>query len=323
MPLKAPTSADPRVRAAATAPPRARRPGDAARDVVASRPADIVVSTSHADIAIRQSSGRKMPTLFIHGNSTSKEVFENQFASRIGQEYHLIAIDLPGHGASSNAFDPERTYSMPGYADTAVEVLEQLGIDQVAVVGWSLGGHVGMEMMALYPDLVGLMITGASPVGTSPEAIKLGFRDHPHLLLAGKQDFTDEDVENFAFTASGGSSDPEFRAAVRRADGDARGLMFASLFAGKASDQRQLAETSPIPLAVVNGADEPFVDTDYLDSLSYANLWRGKCHLIPRAGHAPFIEAPELFNHLLSRFLKNMEAVARHRLRHPLLVYSA
>ena len=302
----------------------ARRPGVVpAGSAAAVRPADLIVRTSHADIAVRQSSGQKLPTVFLHGNSSCKEVFKHQFDSSIGQEYHLIGIDLPGHGASSDAFDPQRTYTMPGYADAVIEVLEQLGVDQVAVVGWSLGGHIGLEMTALYPDLVGLMITGAPPVGTSPDAIRAGFHSHPHIFLAGKPDLTDQEVENFASTSTGGSPDEELTACVRRTDGRARETMFASLFAGQASDQRQLAETGTIPLAVVNGAEEPFVDTDYLAGLSYANLWRRKCHLIPRAGHAPFLQAPQIFNHILGRFLRQMDALARYRLRHPLLAYSA
>jgi pimeloyl-ACP methyl ester carboxylesterase len=286
-------------------------------------PADVVIPTSHADIAVRQSAGRKLPTLFIHDGSSCKGVFASQFDSAIGQEYHLIAMDLPGHGASGNAFDPERTYCVPGYADAAVEVLEQLGIDQVAVVGWSLGGLVAMEMMALYPDLVGLMVVGAAPVGSGAEAIGEGLRDNPSRALAAKPHLTDAEIASLSAMLSGGADDPEFRAAVGRADGAARALTAASLLAGNVSDQRRLVATSAIPLAIVCGAAEPFIDTDYLDGLAYGNLWRGKCHLIPRAGHAPFLEAPQLFNGLLSRFLKAMEGLARHRLRHPQLVYSA
>jgi pimeloyl-ACP methyl ester carboxylesterase len=300
------------------------RPRPTAAAAPASQPADLLIRTSHADIAVRQSAGRKMPTLLIHGNSSSKEIFNQQFASALGQEYRLIAIDLPGHGNSSDAFDPHRSYSMVGYADAVVEVLEHLGIDEVAVIGWSLGGHIGMEMMALYPLLTGLMIIGAPPVGSSPDAIRQGFRDHPDLLLAGKQEFTDADVEAFARTTSGGSSDPVLRTVVRRADGRARRLMVEGLLSGQASDQRQLVETmDSIPLAVVNGAEEPFVDTAYLSTLSYANLWRGACHVIPRTGHAPFLEAPQIFNDILSRFLADMAAHAAAKAENPPLTYSA
>src|ERR1700733_8131439 len=107
-----------------------------------------IVRTSRADISICESPNGKLPVLFIHGNSCSKEVFRYQFESPLADEFHLIAIDLPGHGSSSDAFRPDETYSFPGYADAAVEVLELMGIEKFVVVGWSLGGHIALEMMA-------------------------------------------------------------------------------------------------------------------------------------------------------------------------------
>jgi pimeloyl-ACP methyl ester carboxylesterase len=60
----------------------------------------------------------------LHGNSSCKEAFDRQLNGALGDEFRLIAIDLPGHGASSDAADPNRTYSFPGYAEAAIAVLE-------------------------------------------------------------------------------------------------------------------------------------------------------------------------------------------------------
>ena len=86
--------------------------------------------------------------LLIHGNSACKEIFARQFESRLTQGYRLIAFDLPGHGASADAAEPQRTYNIPWwYADVALEVLQRFGVDHLAVFGWSLGGHVGIELL--------------------------------------------------------------------------------------------------------------------------------------------------------------------------------
>jgi pimeloyl-ACP methyl ester carboxylesterase len=61
----------------------------------------------------------------------------------------------------------------------------------------------------------------------------------------------------------------------------------------------------PAPVAVVNGLYEPFARLEYLLSLTYRNLWGGRCHIIDGAGHAPFLTAPEQFNSLLSLFLED------------------
>ena len=283
---------------------------------------DSVVATSHASIAVRQSSGNKLPVVLIHGNSSCKAVFDRQIESGLGQEYRLLAIDLPGHGDSSDAFDPARSYSVPGFADVVLELLENLGIDQAVVVGWAMGGHIGLELISTFPGLIGLMITGTPPVGRSLAAVRMGFRPDAYNPLTGRQDLTEEEGRNFTETTLGAARTPMLEAAIARADPRVRQLVFTSFLDGALSDQRQIVETSEIPLAVVNGADDSLVDVDYLGTLSYANLWTRKCYLVPRAGHAPFLDTPVVFNHLLRQFLRRMEGRARGQSNNPALCLS-
>ncbi len=269
-----------------------------------------MVRTSHADIAVAETSGKKLPVVFLHGNSSCKEVFRRQLESPLSDAHRLLAIDLPGHGRSSNAFDPVRTYSMPGYAAAVIETLAALGVEQAIVVGWSLGGHVGMELLPRFPGLVGLMILGAPPVRRDSDEIMKGFKPTPALMLAGKKDFTEEDFRAFADLTVGDLADATLLAALRRTDGLARSLNFESLLAGQASDQRELVETSTVPIAVVNGANDPIVNLDYIGGLSYRHLWDQHCFVLRGLGHVPFAEAPEMFNAILSRFVGEMEEQA-------------
>jgi pimeloyl-ACP methyl ester carboxylesterase len=154
------------------------------------------------------------------------------------------------------------------------------------------------------------MICGAPPVGQSPEEIQAGFRPTPVIGLAGKPDFTEEDVDIFTRATCGEPIDEMMRRAIVRTDGRARGLMFASLFAGQASDERELAVNSPVPLAVVNGAEDPLVNVDYVGGLPYRNLWDQHCYVLRGAGHASFLQAADAFNKILSRFLSDMEKQA-------------
>ena len=72
-------------------------------------------------------------------------------------------------------------------------------------------------------------------------------------------------------------------------------------------DQRLIVESSPVPLAVVNGGADRFVNLDYFDTVAYANLWEGRCHRLSGLGHAPFWEAPGDFDPVLERFLHDVE----------------
>ena len=266
------------------------------------------VATTHADISVAQSSGRGMAVVFIHGNSSSKEAFRKQYEDKLGEKYRMIAMDLPGHGASSNAFDPAKTYSMLGYAAAVGEVLDKLKVDRAVIVGWSLGGHVAMEMLQSWPGVIGIMITGAPPVGRDMNAITAGFQPSPALFLAGKNELTADDYKAFGELTLGKlAGDPDVQRALHRTDGRARQMMFESLMAGRASDQREIAERSDVPIAVVNGEKDPLVNLSYIGGLSYRTLWNEHCFILRGLAHVPFMEAPEAFNPVLGRFLADME----------------
>jgi pimeloyl-ACP methyl ester carboxylesterase len=85
------------------------------------------VSTSVADIAVWDSERAGPAVLLIHGNSSCKEIFRSQFESEALAALRLVAVDLPGHGASGDAHDPAAGYTLGGYATMAGEVLDTLG----------------------------------------------------------------------------------------------------------------------------------------------------------------------------------------------------
>jgi pimeloyl-ACP methyl ester carboxylesterase len=128
--------------------------------------------------------------------------------------------------------------------------------------------------------------------------------------LAGRQDLTEIEIDAFVQAIFGRSAEPFLRDAVARADGRFRKRAFEASRAGKGVDQRLTVETSPVPLAVVNGEADRFVNLDYFDTVAYANLWEGRCHRLAGLGHAPFWEAPDIFNSVLERFLRDIETAA-------------
>ncbi|GAB5469599.1 MAG: alpha/beta hydrolase [Rhodospirillales bacterium] len=266
------------------------------------------VETSHARIAYRSSAGGGLPLLMIHGNSTCREVFRNQLDGRIGAAFKCVAFDLPGHGESSDAVDPDRTYNLQGYAATAVEVMQALAIDRYAVLGWSLGGHIALDMTVLTDSLVGVMITGSPPIHQGRAAIDEGFAGGIETSLAAKRLLSDEEIDLFAHNTCGPKApyDPFLKTAVARTDGRARALMIAKLACGIGPSQRELAVDAPLPLAIVDGAEDPYIRADYIAALPYKTLWEGKVHELEGVDHAPFWEVPEVFDTYLDRFLKSL-----------------
>jgi pimeloyl-ACP methyl ester carboxylesterase len=264
------------------------------------------IRTPQAKIAVLETASAGLPVLLLHGNSSCKEAFLKQMENPLFSRYRLIAIDLPGHGESSDATDPS-IYSIPGYADVAAQILQVLGINNAAVLGWSLGGHIGLEMLAREEVVRALMIIGAPPFARGPLGLMRAFHTHVGLLLAGKARLSNKEALRFAEVCWGTQSQSLFVDMIERTDVRARPQLFRSMMRAAGHDQRYVVEHSSAPIAVVNGSNEPFGRADYVKSLAYRNLWEGRCHVLHGAGHAPFAEMADEFNAIFGRFLADAQ----------------
>ena len=275
------------------------------------------VRTKAADIRVIQTAGNRLPIVMIHGSGSSKAVFAKQFDSPLFAGHRMVAFDLPGHGESSDARDPAENYLIRGFAVTVGEVLNQLGVDRALVFGWSLGGHIAIELMGWHPAVAGVMVTGAPPISRGPLGILRGFQIHRDAFLASKAQFTGDDAERFHNICYDGQGTPEFLESIKRADGQARKILFGGMMRGDGADQRRTVQEAWVPVAIVNGENEPFARLGYVSGVS-SSLWEGEAHVVEGTGHALFWTNPEKFNPLLARFVKDVEAaeVTRIATRH-------
>ena len=58
-----------------------------------------------------------------------------------------------------------------------------------------------------------------------------------------------------------------------------------------------------LPLAILNGKDDPFLNHGYIAGLDFGRLWTGAPHDIPAGKHAPFFNEADRFNHSLRTFM--------------------
>jgi len=266
------------------------------------------VLTSHGKLAVEDREESGTPLLLIHGNSSSRQVFDCQLRSELAAKCRLITFDLPGHGQSDDAREPARTYSLPGLADCTVELLTRLGVSDAVVLGWSLGGHIAIEMLSRFEGMKGLILTGTPPIRQGSFAE--GFASSPADGLAGRRHLSEAEVDMFARMMFGAPVEPFLRDAVSRADGRCRQGLFEASRAGLGVDQRLAVEGSALPIAVINGAADPLIRLDYVESVAYRNLWDGQSHRLGGAGHAAFWHAADAFNALVGRFLDDLEREA-------------
>jgi pimeloyl-ACP methyl ester carboxylesterase len=88
--------------------------------------------------------GSGEPLVLLHGLGMSRRVWDPVLAE-LARERDVIAVDLPGQGESPR--QPRGAGSTPlDQARAVAELLDQLGLETVHVVGNSVGGWVALEL---------------------------------------------------------------------------------------------------------------------------------------------------------------------------------
>lgn len=111
------------------------------------------VTIDEFEIAVLESRGAGgAPTLvLVHGFGASKEVWL-RFARQLAHDFHVIALDLPGHGDSAKPMD--KNYSVPHQVSYLHDILAEMGVKAPHLVGNSMGGALAALYAARYPESV-------------------------------------------------------------------------------------------------------------------------------------------------------------------------
>jgi pimeloyl-ACP methyl ester carboxylesterase len=125
-------------------------------------------------IAFRERDGGVKSVLLIHGNMTSSKHWD-LLIDKMDPEYKIFALDLRGFGESSYH---EPIMSIKDFSDDVKLFVEEIGLKDFTIIGWSTGGAVGMQFVADHPGLCEKLVLLASAstrgypfFGTSPEGL--------------------------------------------------------------------------------------------------------------------------------------------------------
>lgn len=102
------------------------------------------------------------PIVYLHGCPDCRLTRhpDDRLAADVG--VRLVALDRPGYGAS----DPPPDWTRRSMANDVIAVLDHLGIDRCAVLGWSSGGQIALACAAVAPERVATVGLVASTVPT-------------------------------------------------------------------------------------------------------------------------------------------------------------
>ncbi|MGB3632722.1 MAG: 2-succinyl-6-hydroxy-2,4-cyclohexadiene-1-carboxylate synthase [Rubrobacteraceae bacterium] len=99
--------------------------------------------------------------LFLHGFMGSSEDWKASIAALEGH-FYCITVDLPGHGESLGL--PPEGYTMEGATRSLADLLNELGVGRVTVVGYSMGGRLALYFALRHPErCTGLFLESTSP----------------------------------------------------------------------------------------------------------------------------------------------------------------
>ncbi|WP_214321272.1 alpha/beta fold hydrolase [Nonomuraea sediminis] len=105
--------------------------------------------------------GAGEPLLLLPGQANSHHWWDgvrDDFETR----YRTITFDYRGTGGSDK---PDVPYSTRGFAEDALAVLDDLGVERAHVYGTSMGGRVAQWLAADHPDRVGALVLGCTSPG--------------------------------------------------------------------------------------------------------------------------------------------------------------
>lgn len=101
--------------------------------------------------------------VFIHGSCMRTDMWHYQM--RDIPDRRLIFYDLRGHGMSQPKGDDE--FTIERLAEDLKYVISDAGLDEVVLVGHSIGGMIALDLCRLHPDLMGDPIKGLVLMNTT------------------------------------------------------------------------------------------------------------------------------------------------------------
>jgi pimeloyl-ACP methyl ester carboxylesterase len=215
--------------------------------------------------------GRGRPLVLLHGGLQTIDLMFGPMLPTLAPRRQVIAVELQGHGHTADA---GRTMSFDQLADDVAALLAHLGIPELDVFGFSLGGLVGWSLVMRYPGVVGRFVVTSADYRSreaDPDEVP---RPMP----------TDADFRAMRDAYEAVAPDPSHFDAL----GQQVGTMVNNNYVGWTADDLRALET---PTLVLVG-DRDFIRVS--DAIEAAELLpHGQLAVLPSATHMDMTRSPE------------------------------
>ena len=248
-----------------------------------------------------ESTGSGPALLFVHGLGSSSRDWALQVPA-FSADYHVITVDVRGHGRSSK---PPGPYSVPLFAADIAALLHKLAAVPAHVVGVSMGGMIALQLAADTPQLLRSITVVNSGADLVPRTLRDRWALWERLLiarvlgppgigrrLAPRLFPKPEQAELRAvFAAHWAENDPRAYLAAMR------GLI------GWSVTERLPQMATP---ALFVAADQDYTPLAVKEA-AVARMPQARLTVVNDSRHATPVEHPQQFNALVAQFLREQE----------------
>jgi pimeloyl-ACP methyl ester carboxylesterase len=234
--------------------------------------------------------GRGHSLLLIHAFPLSGAMWDQQIAA-LSSTYRLIVPDLRGFGASPVV---PGTTSLDQYADDLAGLLDQLGLEHVAVAGLSMGGYIAFALLRRHRERVDALILADTRSQPDNEDGRRAREENARLVEhQGPRAIADQMLPKLLSP----NAPQQLRAEVRRLieANDRAGIAAALRAMAVRPDSTPLLATIAVPTLVVVGAEDILTPPSDARAM-HAAIAGSQLAELPGAGHLAHLEAPEAFN---------------------------
>lgn len=218
-------------------------------------------------------------------------------SAHLAPTFDVIATDLPGFAGSAGEAVPD---SIEGLAQVLVETIVGLGVHRFTLFGHSLGAITALQATLDYPDRIDkLILYGGTATGHVPDR----FESYEETIARIEAEGVEEAVARLAtrWFVDGGEH-PLYAFDVAAGAGLSQEGAIRCLRAVSRWDVQERLGEIHAPTLVICGDSDRATHPD----LSVA-LWRSIANaqlcILPGCGHNAHLEALEIFNPLVARFL--------------------
>ncbi len=264
-----------------------------------------VIKTNDGVTLYYEESGRGRPILLIGGWMMSTLWWRKQIPV-LSEQYRVIAVDMRGVGESEK---PMKGHRIARYARDVYDVIETLVLEEVTLVGWSLGAAIVMSYLDIFGPhrLKGVVFVDQTPkiqvdadwmLGISGMTAD-GVVQFAGGIQADPQAFVQTFISNMFVREPEVVEVEWMKSSMLRTPTKIATRILIDL--GNL-DMRDILPTITIPVLVTTGRQSKFFSYESSVYIS-EQVPIARLVIFEHSGHCPFYEEPEKFNATLIEFV--------------------